>query len=213
LPGATLDMRRYEPDEADAVIDHAQVWQERFRSERGETFFYLGDEFYLMTGREVPSLEHYAGFPQLEDGIGITRRFLDDVDAELVSGPRANLAEQAAIIACGTLIGPTMERSAKRLSDAHGVTLDVVPIENTFFGGEINISGLLTGGEVIRALGDRPGSHPVCISSTMVSRRTNTLLDDMQVDDLKSALGRDVIVAEHLSEVLIALEARQRSAA
>jgi putative radical SAM enzyme (TIGR03279 family) len=213
LPGATLDMRRYEPDEADVVIEHAQTWQERFRAERGETFFYLGDEFYLMTGREVPALEHYEGFPQLEDGIGITRRFLDDVDAALATGSRPSLKGQAAIVACGTLIGPTMERSARRLANAHGTSLDVVPIENTFFGGEINISGLLTGGEVVRALADRPGSQPVCISSTMVSRRTNTLLDDMQLDDLKTALGRDVIVAEHLSEVLDALESRQGAAA
>lgn len=213
LPGATLDMRRYEPEEAAKVIDHAEEWQARFRAERGETFFYLGDEFYLMTGREIPRLDHYEGFPQLEDGIGITRRFLDDVDQIVESARKLSGATQSATIACGTLIGPTMERSAKRIAEATGVHLDVLPIHNTFFGGEINISGLLTGAEVIRALEDRPGSDPVCISSTMVSRRTDTLLDDMRLDELKTALGRDVIVAEHLSEVLDQLAGRRQAAA
>lgn len=212
LPGATLDMRRYEPEEAQAVIDHAETWQERFRAERGETFFYLGDEFYLMTGREIPPLSHYEGFPQLEDGIGITRRFLDDVQG-IIDGRAANLKGEAALIACGTLIGPTMKRSAEQVSAATGMALDVIPIENTFFGGEINISGLLTGTEVVRAIENRPGSEPVCISTTMVSRRTNTLLDDMRVDELQTALGREVIVAEHLSDVLDTVAHRTSAAA
>jgi putative radical SAM enzyme (TIGR03279 family) len=213
LPGATLDMRRYEPDEALAVIEHAEIWQEKFRAERGETFFYLGDEFYLMTGSDVPALSHYEGFPQLEDGIGITRRFLDDVDAIVAAGRTMNVSGQAALIACGTLIGPTMERSAGRVATATGAALSVLPIENTFFGGEINISGLLTGGEVVNALSGRPGSEPLCISSTMVSRRTDTLLDDMRVDELQTEIGREVIVAEHLSDVLEALAGRSSAAA
>ena len=202
LPGATLDMRRYEPDEAEAVIEHAERWQEQFRAERGETFFYLGDEFYLMTGREVPAARHYEGFPQLEDGIGITRRFLDDVAETVRAGRRPEVAGISATIACGTLIGPTMAGVAEDIEQASGIALDVVPIENTFFGGEINISGLLTGGELVRAFADRPGTDPICISATMVSRRTFTLLDDMRLDELKTALGRDVIVADHLSDVL-----------
>lgn len=207
LPGATLDMRRYEPDEAEAVIEHAERWQKQFQAERGETFFYLGDEFYLMTGREVPAAGHYEGFPQLEDGIGITRRFLDDVAETVREGHRPGVVGKSATIACGTLIGPTMARVAEEIGQASGVALDVVPVENTFFGGEINISGLLTGGELVRAFADRPGADPVCISATMVSRRTFTLLDDMRLDELKTALGRDVIVADHLSDVLDELAA------
>lgn len=202
LPGATLDMRRYEPHEAAGVIEHAERWQENFRKERGETFFYLGDEFYLMTGQDIPEISHYEGFPQLEDGIGITRRFLDDVDEIVAVGNRPELLGRTATIACGTLIGPTMRRSADRIAQATGVSLDVVPIQNTFFGGEINISGLLTGGELVQEFADRPGTDPLCISATMVSRRTFTLLDDMRLDELKTAVGRDVIVADHLSNVL-----------
>ena len=54
LPGKQIQVRRYERHEAEAVIAQAEAWQERFRRERGGTFFYLGDEFYLMTGRPVP---------------------------------------------------------------------------------------------------------------------------------------------------------------
>ena len=54
LPSRKIEVRRYEPWEAEAVIEQSEAWQRRFRAERGETFYYLGDEFYLMTGRDVP---------------------------------------------------------------------------------------------------------------------------------------------------------------
>ena len=195
-------MRRYEPDEARAVIEQAERWQQHFRGTRGGTFFYLGDEFYLMTDSPVPPRRHYDEFAQVEDGIGITRMFLDDANSVVRRGRKATVEGTAGIIACGTLIGPTMRREVARVNEATGATIEVVPIENTFFGGEINISGLLTGGELVRVFGERPGDEPIFISTTMISRRTHTLLDDMHLDDLKSTVRRDVIVAEHLSDVV-----------
>ena len=212
MPGSMLEMRRYEVDEALAVIAQSERWQEHFRETRGETFFHLGDEFYLMSGSPVPPATDYDEFPQIEDGIGITRVFLDDASKVVRRGKRAGIDGARGIIACGTLIGPTMEREALRVGRATRSELDVVPIENTFFGGEINISGLLTGGELVRVFGERPGNEPVFISTTMISRRTETLLDDMTLEDLKTALRREVIVAEHLSDVVKSLGERRAAA-
>src|SRR4051812_26400064 len=50
LPNKQISVRRYESEEAEAVIAQAERWQAYFRRERGSTFFHLGDEFYLMTG-------------------------------------------------------------------------------------------------------------------------------------------------------------------
>jgi NifB/MoaA-like Fe-S oxidoreductase len=207
MPGSMLEMRRYERDEALAVIAQAERWQQHFRQTRGETFFYLGDEFYLMSGAAVPPTAHYDEFPQIEDGIGITRVFLDDAAKVARRGKRAQVAGRPGIIACGTLIGPTMQRVVERVNRTTGASLEVVSVENTFFGGEINVSGLLTGGELLRVFGDRPGDDPLFISKTMISRRTNTLLDDLHLDEVKTTLRRDVVVAEHLSDVITALRA------
>jgi putative radical SAM enzyme (TIGR03279 family) len=213
MPGAMLEMRRHTVDEALGVIAQAERWQAEFRAARGETFFHLGDEFYLMTGTQIPDVKHYDDFPQIEDGIGITRVFLDDARRVARRGQRAGIEGAPGIIACGTLIGPTMQHEVERLNRATRSRLEVLPVENTFFGSEINISGLLTGGELVRAFGERPGSQPVFISTTMISRRTNTLLDDMTLDHLKSHLRRDVIVAEHVSDVVAALRQMSRTAA
>jgi putative radical SAM enzyme (TIGR03279 family) len=213
MPGAMLEMRRHTPEEARSVIAHAERWQAHFRATRGQTFFHLGDEFYLMTDTPVPAREHYDDFPQIEDGIGITRVFLDDAARLARLGLRAGITGAAGVIACGTLIGPTMEREAARVSQATRARLQVVPIENTFFGSEINVSGLLTGGELVRAFKQRPGSEPLFISTTMLSRRTSTLLDDMTLDELRSQLQRDVRACEQLSDVAAALRTSGTAAA
>ena len=201
LPGTTLNVRRYETREALRVIEQAERWQRHFRQVRGETFFYLGDEFYLMTNTPIPATEHYDSFGQLEDGIGLTRRFLDDV-MELVRRPAGSGPEGKAIIACGTLIGQTLVEGAERVNNRLGSRLQPVIVDNIYFGPEINVSGLLTGGDIIAAIKDRPGDEPVFISNHMISARTRTLLDDMRIDELQTQLQREVIVAEYLSDVI-----------
>ncbi len=202
LPGATLEIRRYTPDEARGVIEHAERWQEVFRRERGRTFLYLGDEFYLMTGQPVPPADHYDGFPQVEDGIGITRLFVDDAERLVRRGFRGDVRGASGTIACGTLIAPAMEDLVGRVNDRLGTRLRVRPIVNEFLGPEINVSGLLTGGLVRDALQAEPHDDPVFISQYMLSKRTHTFLDDMHVEDLQRALGRAVVPAEFLSQVL-----------
>jgi putative radical SAM enzyme (TIGR03279 family) len=209
LPGKQIEVRRYEPKEAEAVIAQAEEWQARFRRERGTTFFYLGDEFYLMTGREVPSSNSYDGFPQIEDGIGITRHLLDNLDA-LIRRSRPGTATGArGVVACGTLIGPTMREAVDRFNAHMGAELDVAVIENGFFGAEINVSGLLTGQDLVAALSGRCDGSPVYISSRMVSDRTHTLLDDLTVADMSASLEAPVVPCLTMSD--LARDLRQRT--
>ncbi|HEY7036741.1 MAG TPA: DUF512 domain-containing protein [Thermomicrobiales bacterium] len=209
LPGKQIEVRRFEREEAEAVIAHAESWQSRFRRERGTTFFYLGDEFYLMTGRPVPTSTWYDGFPQIEDGIGITRHLLDNLDALLKRTKPGAFAGARGIVACGTLIGPTMREAVDRFNVHTGSDLDVAVIENGFFGAEINVSGLLTGQDVIAALGRRVDGAPVYISSRMVSDRTHTLLDDLTVAELSRAIQAPVVPCLTMSD--LARDLRQRS--
>ena len=71
-------LRTFSKEEAAALIDQVTPWQRQCREETGKTFIYLGDEFYLLAERDVPDASWYDGFPQLENGIGLTRSFVDD---------------------------------------------------------------------------------------------------------------------------------------
>jgi putative radical SAM enzyme (TIGR03279 family) len=215
LPGKQISVRRYEWHEAEAVIAQAERWQAFFRRERGETFFHLGDEFYLMTERPVPPSEVYDGFPQIEDGIGITRHLLDDLDAYLRRAQRGGLAGATGTVACGTLIGPTMREAIDRFNAHTGAALNVVPVENRFLGPEINVSGLLTGHDLLAEFAERAAelpAGPIYVSARMLSDRTGTLLDDRTPEEVADRLGRPLVPAYTLSEVGRELRARQRRA-
>lgn len=212
LPGKQISVRRYEPDEAAAVVDQAAAWQERFRIARGSTFFHLGDEFYLMSGRPVPGASVYDGFPQIEDGIGITRHFLEASRRYLNRSREGSLGGAHGTVACGTLIASTMREVIAQFNARTGAELDVVAIENHYLGSEITVSGLLTGQDLLEAFSQRPARGPLFISSRMVSDRTGTLLDDRTVESVGHALGCDVIPAEGLGDIGKALR-RARPAA
>ncbi len=208
-----IQVRRYTPTEAEGVIAQADRWQWRFRQERGQTFFHLGDEFYLMTGQEVPSERLYDGFPQIEDGIGLTRQFISSAARYLKRTPPDCLRGMTGTVASGTLIAPTMQRVVREFNAHTGASLDVVGVENRFLGPEINVSGLLSGQDLLFALERRGQDGPVFVSRRMVSDRTGTLLDDMDLDAVSRALGRPVRAAETMGEVARLLRRQQLLAA
>lgn len=213
LSSRKIEVRRYEPWEAEAVIEQSEEWQRRFRAERGETFLYLGDEFYLMTGREVPPSSQYDGFPQIEDGIGITRHLLENLAGVMRRSKPESLRGARGIVACGTLIGDTMRTAVGEMNQRLGTELDVVVIENTYLGTEINVSGLLTGHDFARALAGKTDGNPVYITSRAISDRTHTLLDDTTLSELSEAIRSDVVPALTFSDVAADMRRRVRKAA
>lgn len=204
LPGAhqeRIHVRRYEPEEAREVIRQAERWQARFQQERGETFFHLGDEFYLMVGDEVPGADHYDGFPQIEDGIGITRYFLQGADRYVRRARPGIFAGEQGIVACGTLVGDTMRGAFDEFNRVTGADIRVEPVENHYLGSEINVSGLLSGSDLVSKLQEVPGDGPVFVTRKMISDRTGTLLDDQRIEEVASQLRRPVVPAETMGEV------------
>ena len=212
LPGKQIEVhvRRYEHAEAEAVIVQAEGWQARFRRERGSTFFFLGDEFYLMTGQPVPPAAHYGDFPQIEDGIGITRHFLDGLARSLRRSKPGTLTGATGVVACGTLIAPTMRQAVERFNAKTEAELEVVAVTNDYLGPEINVSGLLTGHDLLLAFAGHPDPRPLYVSDRMLSQRTGTLLDDRTLADVAAELGRPVVAAGDLGAIGRDLRDRQR---
>jgi putative radical SAM enzyme (TIGR03279 family) len=199
----SIPLRSFTRDEARAVIEQVRGWQRRFRRERGRTFAYLGDEFHLLAERPIPGRRHYDGFPQLEDGIGLTRLLLDDAARLKRRLPRLNLRGRAATLACGDLIAPVLTRLAEEINALAGCDLRVLPVPNDFFGRTITVSGLLTGTDVARVVeaAGPAAPGPLFLPQSMLSQRYGTFLDDMSPEQLAARLGRPVLFAQQLSTV------------
>ena len=168
------------------VIDQVEAWQQRIRAEEGRTFIYLGDEFYFLAGREVPPAEMYDGFPQLDNGIGLTRNFIEEW---MAAGDGTNTMDEDSILVVisGTAVAPVVERLAREL-DPDVQRIHVLPVINEHFGETVNVSGLLTGHDISAAL--RAFSHSVdgvLIPASSLREGEDVFLDDMTLDAMRSS--------------------------
>ena len=187
--------------EAAAALDLAESHWPQLRAERGITWLYPSDELYLTAGRPIPASTLYDDPAQMENGVGLVRSLLDDWQAV-----RDNLDDwpwrsRRLTWVCGTAIAPTLAEIASRLGDLTDTKIDVHPVANRFFGEQVTVSGLLTGGDVIAAL-EGGALDQIVLPRAMFDSGGTITLDDLTVDEISKALGAPVCVAGDISEVI-----------
>lgn len=190
-------MRTFTPQEAAEIVDAVSGWQKQCREETGKSFVYLGDEFYLLAGKELPPSEYYDGFPQLENGIGLTRNFLNEWEAALKTLQYADGAEQA-VIPVGESAFRVLQPMMEAFNRQYGTKHSFVSVKNLFFGGHVNVTGLLTGGDILAAAKDSER----LILPGVVLNNDNLFLDDMSLDDFKRSFQGKVEIAKDAGELL-----------
>lgn len=183
-------LRQFDREGAERVIRQVMPWQERSRREEGNTFVYLGDEFYFLAGREIPPEEEYDGFPQLDNGIGLTRSFLCDWEDAMVSASRPVSGKPCRLDAVsGTAVAPVMEGLARQAMESREyLQVRVIPVLNRQFGDTVNVSGLLTGRDILWALREAGGERDgILIPESALRGGENVFLDDVSLEDLRKA--------------------------
>jgi putative radical SAM enzyme (TIGR03279 family) len=230
------DLRPYRPDEAGPILDQISAWQRKYRSQHGLNLVYASDEWYLLADHEVPSAQAYDGFPQLENGVGLTRVFLDEWEetrfrvwdstlnlslppdhspaaSGVDCGPRRakssdGIKVRKIALVCGTLIAPVLEEIAAEFGQLTGLTVEVIPVVNGFFGPTVTVSGLLTGQDVMAALQQRTLEgrddlgDVVFLPRTMLDAAGEVTLDDMTPLEIGARLGMRVEIAGAMGELV-----------
>ena len=144
--------------EARQLARMVQRWQPFFRERIGRGFLYLSDEVYLLAGLDFPQEDDYDGYPLMENGVGMSRDFLNEFDYQRERLPALLLEPRTLTIATGTLAAPMIEeRIAPVLREVENLEVEVVACENTLFGDSVTVSGLLNFKSFLHALEPRIG--------------------------------------------------------
>ena len=183
----------YDRAGANAVIDCIEVWQKRSMAERGTHFVNASDEFYTIAGRDVPPAEVYEGYPQIENGVGMLRKFQDELNEALPAVPAGCLKGVSATIVTGTSAAAWSERMARLAADRTGLSVRVVSVKNRFFGESVTVTGLLVSEDVAKALSDKELGDAVLIPRSMLRAGEETLLDGGTVDGISEMLNVPVL--------------------
>ena len=175
------------PEFCRQTIREVTTMQRELRVRLGKTFAFLGDEIYLKAGTAVPSRRHYGDYPQIEDGIGMVRSFANDFEKLVRRIKRGGAPAKSLFgtIMTGALFAPVLSEMIQRFNDLHGARLHVLPVENDYFGGDVSVAGLLTGGDFAAARNQVRGNFAI-IPRVALKSDDAILLDGMRFEDLKA---------------------------
>lgn len=198
-------MRSYRIDEAQAVVKQVQGWQKRFEAETGEPFIYLSDEWYFITWKKFPPARHYGAFEQIENGVGMTRAFLDGWRRQKRRLPAALPRPTRLTLITSAMAAPILYPVAADLSQITNLEARALPVANQFWGPLVTVAGLLCGQDVLDVLTGLAARGElgdlVVLPRVMLDNAGERFLDDMTVENFKARVPARVEFARSAEEL------------
>lgn len=200
-------LEAFTKEDALRVIHQIHGWQAHCMSAYGIHFVHASDEWYLLAGLEVPSAEVYDGYLQLDNGVGMLRLFADEFHAALEDLKEEivlNSSLKQLLVSVSPVSFATGKAAYGVLSQLVSELCKVVPelkvygyqIENHFFGDNITVAGLITGGDLLKQLKGESLGTRLLLPENMLRANEDVFLDDMCVSELESALQVEVDIVK-----------------
>ncbi len=182
------------PEWCRSVIKQVRAFQRRSRRELGDPVVRLADEFYIQADEPFPGVAHYAGFPNLGDGVGGARLLLSDWAKAARRLPDSLAVPRRATIVTGQAAEKVLRPIVDRLNTVSGLTVRLLPLRSRYWGDDITVTGLLTGSDVAAGLSRFAIKGTVWLPDIMLRAGTRTFLDDRTVADVARETGCDIQV-------------------
>ncbi len=193
-------LRSVSPADAERLTGQFQAWQKYYRAQYGRGLVYGADEFYLLADLPIPAAAYYDNFPQTENGIGITRLFLEEYETARSAVPLKQTPAGRIIVATGILAAPLLKRLVPELTRGYpDLEIKVVPVTNTLFGPRVTVAGLLAGRDLLTGLRKvvdwaRDKKGIVALPDIMLKSDESLFLDDTTPEMLAQELKLPVKV-------------------
>ena len=165
------------------------------------SFVSASDEFYVQAGVRIPAAERYEDYPQIENGVGLMRLLETEMEYAFEEANLSSARPARLIDACGVSVAPFM-KSLYRRFEIPGVEVQVIPIENHFFGPTVTVSGLLTGSDLIREL-KGVEADKILITECMLREFEDVFLDDMTLEEVEKEIGIPIVKVGRSGEDLL----------
>lgn len=188
-------LKPFTPEHSRETIELITEFGDQCVEKYGSRIFFCGDEMYIKAGMELPEDGFYEEHTQLENGVGMIRMLQTEFSAALrLSDPPDGVPFS---IATGVSAAPYFEKLLCTAGEKYDTIKGTVyPIENDFFGHSINVTGLITGGDLIRQLKGKNLGQRLLISQNMLRRDELDFLDNVTLKEASDALGVPIYPVE-----------------
>ncbi|MBR6222860.1 MAG: DUF512 domain-containing protein [Lachnospiraceae bacterium] len=201
----------FEPKDAAETIDIIEKYQRIAFEKYGTHFIHASDEWYITAGRDFPNEDNYDGYIQLENGVGMCRLFMTEVEEgislysededilkriEVFKKSKESHERARVSLITGRISAPLITAMTKKVMEHFPyVDVRVYPIVNHFFGERITVTGLITGGDIIDQLKDMDLGEKLIVPSVSLKADEDIFLDDVTLDEVAESLKIKVDVS------------------
>ncbi len=188
----------YSPEECAAVIKQVTDFGDMCLRGYGSRIFYVADEMYVKAGLPLPDEDFYGEFSQLEDGVGMLTSFRSEAmraleDPDVPEGFKRKLSVVTGFAAYG-MISDVCREAEKKIP---GLEVNVIRVQNRFFGDTVTVAGLLTAGDIIEACRGLDLGEKLLFPRNALRADGDLFLDGKSPEELSKALGVPAVFNEN----------------
>lgn len=176
-----------EREDAIRAIETIESFQKKFQKRHGNSIVYGSDELYLKADLPIPAFKFYGSFPQLENGVGMISMFMHQ--AKKIKLEKEKPIKKKIITFTGVSFYPFLKRFTEELNERWQLKVDIISIENEFFGKSITVAGLITGRDVIKNMLNIKDNYELVLIPDVVLNNEDKFLDDVTLKDIEDAIG------------------------
>jgi len=181
-------LRTPTPEESRACLEQVGRWQQKALRSHGSRFVFAADELYLKADTAIPPVEEYEDLPQIENGVGQIALFRMQAEMALDEAVRFPKPVTVATFT-GESFAPELDGYLEKLSARTGCMVHGYTVHNSFFGGEVSVAGLLTGGDVAEQLQGLELGAVLLVPDVVLRDGSEVFLDDMTLEALGQRLS------------------------
>ncbi len=189
----------FSPEECADVISQITAFSDGCLERHGERIFYPADEFYVKSGTPIPPPEFWGDYSQIENGVGMLSSFECEFNSAMATLSDEEMSTEVDVsVATGAAAYDFMCRLVEKLkSVCYNVHCTVYQVENRFFGGEITVTGLLTGRDLSEQLAGQHLGDRLLLSRNMLRQEGDLFLCGMTPAELEEKLGVPLVFTEN----------------
>lgn len=192
-----FELTPFDSEGASEVVDTVTKWQNEFKKKHSSRIVYLSDEFYIMANRDIPPAEDYEGFPQIENGVGLISsmesEFSKAIEVAEVCEKKRNVTLATGELAYDFIVSLT-ERMRKKFPN---FSARVFKIKNNFFGGGVNVSGLVCACDIYEQTKGENFGDGLFIPECMLRDGDDVFLDNIRLNELEKMLNTKIFPVEN----------------
>ena len=187
-------IRGFTPEESRRVVAQITAAGDRMLEKTGRRVFFPADEWYIKGDLPIPEGDFYEEYPQLENGVGMIAlqrdQFREALADKLAEGAQPTALRY--IVATGMAAQQALTALVTEAQAAFpALQAQVRAIRNDFFGPQITVAGLVTGGDLMAQLAGET-ADVLLLPSCMLRQEGDLFLDDVPWQQVEDTLHMQV---------------------